>query len=269
VRFQYTADAIEAAAPGFVNVLGGPDRYLTVCAFVDTDVQIDDHNNHVTTTFFRSGAIATPVQADAHPGNVCDLLPLRYNGSTMEIFTINPGSNTTQRSFIRLTNRSATDGFVSLEGIKDSGDRGDSQVRIWVPAGQSEQVNASELESGTFSGLTAYGAWGAAGDGVKWRAVVTAEFPGLVATSLVNSALPRVLSNITDSDTRGEQIARDFDEGTWGSEPGERPSDFIQEFEPDFRGNGESTEEPGGPNGEDGPSGGTSGAEGNPGLGAP
>ena len=100
----------------------------------------------------------------------------------------------------------------------------------------------------------------------KWRAVVTAEFPGLVATSLVNSALPRVLSNITDSDTRGEQIERDFAEGSWGSDPGARPSDMVQEFEPDFRGDGNFDGEPGGPDAEDGPAGGTTGAEGNPGL---
>ncbi|HWS76870.1 MAG TPA: hypothetical protein VN205_00680, partial [Thermomonas sp.] len=157
---------------------------------------------------------------------------------------------------------SATAGFVSLEGIDNAGVRGASQVRVWVEAGASVQLDAADLENGTNGAL---GAWGAPSNG-KWRAVVTAEFPGLVATSLVNSALPRVLTNITDSDTRGEQIGRDFNEGTWGNEVGERPSDFVQEFEPDFHGNGEETEEPGGPNGSDGPSGGTSGADGNPGL---
>ena len=123
-------------------------------------------------------------------------------------------------------------------------------------------------------GNGAFGGWGPAADlngaadgkANKWRAVVTAEFPGLVATSLVNSALPRVLSNVTDSDTRGEQIERDWAEGTWGSEVGTRPADFVQEFEPDFHGNGEFTEEPGGPDAEDGPAGGQSGADGNPGL---
>jgi hypothetical protein len=260
VQFSYTA-----AQANLPLTTGASTTNLTVCAFQDTDVVIDDHINQVSTTFFRLNAIETPTFADAS----CKLLPLRYNGSTMEIFTINPGNNTTQRSFIRLTNRSQTAGYVSLEGVKDDGSRGDSQVRIWVGAGESVQVNASELESGAFDGLTAYGAWGEAGDGVKWRAVVTAEFPGLVATSLVNSALPRVLSNITDSDTRGEQHGRDWQEGTFASEPGERSSDFTQEWAPDFRGNGEETEEPGGPNGEDGPSGGTTGAEGNPGLGNP
>ena len=279
VTFIYSAQEIENAQAGFINT-GGASRALTVCGYVDSDTIIDDHNNAVTTTFYRYGMYpangsAPGDSSDAYPTNgysntvgsrtiggaTCNLLPLRYNGSTMEIFTINPGSNDTQRSFVRLTNRSATDGYVSLEGIDNNGDRGASQVRVWVPAGASVQLDAKDLEDGTNG---AVGAWGT-GAG-KWRAVVTAEFPGLVATSLVNSALPRVLSNITDSDTRGEQYDRDYNEGTFASDPGERPSDFIQEVTPDFHGNGDYTGEPGGPNADDGPAGGQTTPDGNPGL---
>lgn len=284
VTFIYNAD--QAGMINGPNATGTGSQNLTVCGFVDEDIIIDDHNNHVTTTFYRVGMypanssspndasdnyptsgystlVGSKVYGDPNDqGNHCDLLPLRYNGSTMEIFTINPGDNTTQRSFIRLTNRSATDGYVSLEGIDNAGVRGASQVRVWVEAGDSVQLDAADLENGTNG---AVGAWGAPTSG-KWRAIVTAEFPGLVATSLVNSALPRVLSNITDSDTRGEQIDRDFAEGTWGSEVGQRPSDFVQEFEPDFRGNGDFTGEPGGPDDNDGPAGGTTDECGNPGM---
>jgi len=285
VTFLYDADEA-GMITDLVNHTGTGSKSLTVCGFVDSDTIIDDHNNHVTTTFYRVGMYpansnfagdplaaqptdstvgnitGSKVYSDPGPDGHCDLLPLRYNGSTMEIFTINPGSNTTQRSFIRLTNRSATDGFVSLEGIDNAGVRGASQVRVWVPAGASMQLDAADLENGTNG---AVGAWGAPTNG-KWRAIVTAEFPGLVATSLVNSALPRVLSNITDSDTRGEQIDRDFAEGTWGSEVGQRPSDFVQEVEPDFRGNGDFHGEPGGPDADDGPAGGTTDECGNPGM---
>lgn len=280
VTFIYNADEIESAASGFINV-GGASRNLTVCGYVDTDTIIDDHNNQVSTTFYRVGMYpangsAPGDTATAYPtsgyssgvgsktmaGESCMLLPLRYNGSTMEIFTINPGSNTTQRSFVRLTNRSATDGYVSLEGIDNAGVRGASQVRVWVPAGASVQLDAKDLEDGTNG---AVGAWGAPTSG-KWRAVVTAEFPGLVASSLVNTSGDRTLQNITDSDTRGEQIERDWAEGSWGSTPGERPADFVQEFEPDFHGNGGYTGEPGGPDADDGPAGGQTEADGNPGL---
>ena len=284
VTFIYNAQEIEAAQAGFINV-GGVNRDLTVCGYVDTDTIIDDHNNAVTTEFFRVGMFpangnAPGDTATAYPtsgytgvagsrtlaGASCALLPLRYNGSTMEIFTINPGFNTSQRSFIRLTNRSATDGYVSLEGIDNNGDRGTSQVRVWVEAGASVQLDALDLENGTNG---AVGAWGniVSGDGRgKWRAVVTAEFPGLVATSLVNASGDRTLQNITDSDTRGEQYDRDFNEGTFASEVGERPSDFVQEVTPDFHGNGSENGEPGGPNGSDGPTGGQSAPDGNPGL---
>ena len=259
VTFQYTA-----AAAGISTGIGPFTQRLTVCAFQDTNIVIDDHPNHVQTLFVRGNAIPTPLFGDVHLGNsqsTCDLLPLRYNGSTMEIFTINPGSNTTQRSFVRLTNRGGTDGYVSLEGIDNAGDRGASQVRVWVPAGASVQLDAKDLEDGTNGAI---GAWGT-GTG-KWRAVVTAEFPGLVATSLVNATGNNTLQNITDSDTRGEQYGRDYDEGTFASEPGERPSDFVQEVTPDFHGNGQEDGEPGGPNGSDGPTGGQTTPDGNPGL---
>ena len=282
VTFIYNAD--QAGLISGPNATGTGTKALTVCAFVDSNTIIDDHNNQVTTTFYRAGMYPANVispndvttgwptsgysgsGSKLYAGASCKLLPLRYNGSTMEIFTINPGSNTSQRSFIRLTNRSSTDGYVSLQGIRDDGEPGASQVRIWIPAGQSIQVNASELESGDFDGLTASGAWGEAGAGMKWRAVVTAEFPGLVATSLMNSANARVVTNVTDSDTRGEQLYRDWQEGTFGSSVGDRHSDFNQEFSPDFRGNGSYTDEPGGPDLDDGPAGGTTDENGNPGL---
>jgi hypothetical protein len=279
VTFNYSAQEIEDAAAGFIDA-GGASRNLTVCGYVDTDTIIDDHNNAVSTTFYRVGMFpangnapgdtATAWPTSGYTGTVgsrvladasCMLLPLRYNGSTMEIFTINPGSNTEQRSFVRLTNRGATGGYVSLEGIDNNGDRGASQVRVWVDAGASVQLDAADLENGTNG---AVGAWGT-GAG-KWRAVVTAEFPGLVATSLVNTSGTRTLSNITDSDTRGEQYDRDFNEGTFASEVGERPSDFVQEVTPDFHGNGDYTGEPGGPDANDGPAGGQTTPDGNPGL---
>ena len=258
VYFDYTG-----AQAGLSTSTGVSTRLLTVCGFVDSDTVIDDHNNVVTTSFTRVGnAVPTPIFNDPS----CTLLPLRYNGSTMEIFTINPGSNDTQRSFIRLTNRSATDGHVSLVGINNLGAEGASQVRVFVPAGASVQMDAADLENGTNGAI---GAWGAmATGGGKWRAIVTAEFPGLVATSLVNSALPRVLTNITDSDTRGEQYWRDYEEGAFANAVGERPSDFAQETTPDFRGNGNSDGQPGGPNGNDGPAGGTTNPCGNPGYGS-
>ena len=75
-------DALTAAQAGLNLATGSFVNRLTVCAFAGTDRTIDDHINQVTTTFFRPNAIATPTFADP----ACKLLPLRYNGSTMEIF---------------------------------------------------------------------------------------------------------------------------------------------------------------------------------------
>ena len=282
VTFLYDADE--------AGIVGEDGASLTVCGFVDSNVIIDDHNNHVTTTFYRvgmypantnfSGDPTAAQPTDSTTGNVtgskiysdpgleghCDLLPLRYNGSTMEIFTINSGDNTSQLSLLRLTNRSATDGYVRLEGIDDTGKTAADQVSIWMKAGASVFINAAQLEGfgGTAPIAGQTGQWG---DGTgKWRAVVTAEFPGLVATSLVRSQVNNVLSSITDSDTRGEQYMRDGVEGTLASMPGLRPSDLPQESTPDFQGNGAYDEVPGGPDANDGPAGGKTEADPNPGL---
>lgn len=262
VYFDYTGAQVQTAFGGFTGNQTASVS-ATVCAFADTDVLINDQNIRVTTTFTRADIVGG---AQTFDGATCNLLPLRYNGSTMEIFTINPADNDRQRSFIRLTNRSTTPGYVRLEGIDDNGvNAPGGQVSVMLAPGQSIQMTATELENGGGAGQV--GAWGN-GTG-KWRAVVTAEFPGLVASSYVRNTIGDILANITDADTRGEQITNDFAEGTFGSEPGQRASDMDQEFSPDYRGNNSSSSIPGGPNGGgagEGPRGGTTAECGNPGL---
>ena len=268
VTFIYTAAAVvTAGVSGFLNTTTSTTTTrLTVCAFQDTDIVIDDRDNHVSTSFFRSNNVtATPAFNDKHPDNVCDLLPLRYNGSTMEVFYINPGGNPNQESFIRLTNRSAprgpnddpaderNGGWVRLEGIDDKGVKAPSQASVWVPAGGSVQVKASELQDGSTKVI---GGWGAPTGG-KWRAVVTAEFPGLVVASFVRNSGGEVLTDVTDTDTRGEQYSRDWQEGNAANTVDERPSDYYQETTPDFHGDGESDGPLGGPDGGTAPSGGS------------
>ena len=260
VQFAYTGATL-AGIYGAGATAEGFTANMTVCGFVNTDTVINDQNISVATTFTRADIVGGP---QTFAGETCTLMPLRYNGSTMEIFTINPADNDRQRSFIRLTNRSATPGWVRLEGIDDNGVAAPGgQVSVFLGANQSVQLTAAELENGGGPGQQA-GAWGN-GAG-KWRAVVTAEFPGLVASSYVRNTIGDILSNITDADTRGEQYGNDYAEGTFASTPGERPSDFSQETTPDFRGNNSASSIPGGPNGSDGPAGGTTAECGNPGI---
>ena len=254
VFFDYDADD--------AGLVGEDGVSLTVCGFVDTDTLINDQPIHVTTTFSRY-----PHADQVFDGAACNLLPLRYNGSTMEVFTINAASNAaTQRSLLRLTNRSQTAGWVRLQGIDDGGHEAAQQVSFYLEAGASLWVNSTQLENGG-GPASQTGAWGAPSTGDKWRAVVTAEFPGLVASSFIRSVQNNVLSNITDSDTRGEQYMRDGIEGTLASLPGTRPSDVAQESTPDFRGNNQENGNPGGPNGTNGTgTGGTTNECGNPGM---
>lgn len=256
VVFNYNV----ADIPGLALNSDAASANLTVCGYVDTDTVINDQEIDVATTLFRANMLGGSVTFGGN--RQCKLLPLRYNGSTMEAFMLNPGSNTNQQTFLRITNRSKTDGWVRLEGIDDAGAAAPGgQVSVWVPAGASVQIDSGELENGSDKSS---GAWG---DGTgRWRTVATAEFPGMVIQSYVRTTTNQFLSNITDSDTRGEQYNRDWAEGTFASEVGERPADFRQEFTPDFRGNNSSTSIPGGPNNGANPSGGTTDECNNPGV---
>lgn len=237
--------------------IGGVDGQksisVKVCGYVNTDLVIDDTLITHTTNYLFRGDLAI---SQGNAIKTCDVLPLRNNGSTMEIFYINPGSNVGQESFIRLTNRSAPrdvvkgglngrseGGWVRLEGIDDGGNKAATQASVFVPAGGSVQVSSKELENGTGKVV---GGWGK-GAG-KWRAVVTAEFPGLVAASFVRNVTGQIVTNVTDSDTRGEQAFRDTEEGKVFNKPGSRPSDYFQETTPDFHGDGEADGPLGGPN---------------------
>lgn len=268
---------------GIGGIDGQTSITVKVCGYVDTDLVIDDTSITHTTNWLDRGGLAV---SQGNLAKTCDFPDLRKNGSTMEIFYINPGGNPNQQSFIRLTNRSAPrddfynpngstgqergGGWVRLEGIDDKGVKAPTQASVWVPAGGSVQIRADELENGS---AKVVGGWGAPTGG-KWRAVVTAEFPGLVAASFVRNTGGEVLTDVTDTDTRGEQYGRDWTEGTVANFPGERPSDMYQETTPDFHGDGETDGPLGGPNDGSEPTGGSTdpnvwNAEGNPGLGIP
>ena len=73
----------------------------------------------------------------------------------------------TRRSLLRLVNWSAEDVTVTIAGRDDLGQRGASDVRLVVAAGQTRTIDAAQLESGG-DGLS-----GALGDGSgSWRLVV-------------------------------------------------------------------------------------------------
>ena len=94
----------------------------------------------------------------------------------------NPGRNTNQASWLRLVNPNEHPAEVTITGIDDRGTSGENAVRITLAAGSSRSVSAQDLESG--AGLT--DGWGLGTGTGKWRLVVAANRPILVASLLAS-----------------------------------------------------------------------------------
>jgi len=202
ITFAYTGADL-GPAPGALAGPGGSDGpfSMTVCFEVAgaNTTTIDASTVTQATTLTRSGTdFATPS---------CNLLPLAFNGSVVKVFTFNPAGNTTQESFARVTNWGNTGGLVTVEGWDDTGAAAPGgNVTFNLAAGETLQLNSGNLENG---GTTPSGKvlTGALGNGAgKWRLVVTGEFDGLHVTSLNRNNTTGTLTNITDSDNRGEQV---------------------------------------------------------------
>jgi hypothetical protein len=179
---------------------------LALCAQVpagNTTV-IDASSVSARTTFNRTGV--PPVTSA-----VCGLLPLQYNGSVVRVYNVNPAGNSTAQSFVRVINQSTTPGRVTIVGIDDEGvQRG--PISFVLDGQKSMQINSNDLEAGN----AAKGFVGSLGDGAgKWRLFVTGEFSGMVVQSLNRNATDGTVTNLTDADTRGEQVLNDlFESGS-------------------------------------------------------
>ena len=187
VTFEYTGADVAIAGTGFA---------MNLCAQVNAgnEVVIDDSNVSVVTTFSRGAVEAS--------GAACNLLPLRYNGSVVEVYHVNPAGNTTAQSFVRVINPSDQGGTVTLVGTDDAGNES-APISFFLGANESKQINSEDLEHGNAAkGFT--GAWG---DGTgKWRAMVTGEFAGMRVQGLNRNATDGTVTNLTDADGRGEQV---------------------------------------------------------------
>lgn len=142
-----------------------------------------------TTTNFPT----TPIQLDP--------LPLRYNGSVIDLFNVNPASNTTQESLLRYTNNSTLPYKVTLTGSDDTGTAAAGTLVFELAAGASISLTSKEVESGTPGsrneslGYSFTGGGFGAGTG-KWKIVATAEGQALVASGLNRSATTGVISEL-------------------------------------------------------------------------
>ncbi len=130
-------------------------------------------------------------------GTAQPLASLAYNAPVVHVYTFNPAGNTTQQSFLRVSNTGTSGGLVTIQGVDDAGNPGASAVTFTLGAGQSVQLPSSCLESGTScpTGLAVTGALGT-GTG-KWRLTVFSYFPDLVVTSLNRNNNTGTVTNLT------------------------------------------------------------------------
>ena len=88
------------------------------------------------------------------------------------MWIFNPASNTNQRSSLRLVNDSDSQGSVTITGIDDGGNAGDSAVTFNIMANSAMTITSVDLESGNAD----LGLVGALGDGQgKWRLAIESD----------------------------------------------------------------------------------------------
>ena len=188
LTISYTAGQVPHVAFGFAGLpfFSVPTNNL---------IPIDATPVVQQTTYTRNGITDTLPPA-------CNLLPLQYNGPVVHVYTFNPAGNTTQQSFLRISDTGPASGPVFITGIDDAGNPGVGPVSFNLGAGQSIQLTSSDLQNGNAAkGLT--GALGTPNG--KWRLTVTSYFPNLVVTSLNRNNTSGTVSNLTNYDVNGKQ----------------------------------------------------------------
>ena len=121
-----------------------------------------------------------------------DLAPRVENNRTIAI--LNPGSNRSQASRLRLVNRGEENAEVTVRGVDDRGRSPGAEVLFTLAPNAAHTVTAADIESGA-------DAEGALGDGTgKWRLVVESPHP-VYAMSLLESPTGH-LTNLSSGPVR-------------------------------------------------------------------
>ena len=91
---------------------------------------------------------------------------------TQNLNFVPPASNNLQEGFVRLQNNNSDAVTVTVTGIDDAGNTGDSNITLTIPARASIHFNSSDIENGNIS----KGLIGAFGDGDgNWRLQITTQ----------------------------------------------------------------------------------------------
>ena len=181
-----------------LNTNAGVALFTSTGGMATLCVTVDGETEATAQQFTVQNGINGVLEADA-----CPVAPIAFNGSVVQVYTFNPAGNTTQESFLRVSNWGSTGGKVTIVGYDDAGTKAPQAVTFDLDPKASQQLNSGDLENGN----AAKGLTGAFGDGEgKWRLVVTGEFDGMIVSSLNRNNNSGTLTNITDADNRGEQL---------------------------------------------------------------
>lgn len=122
--------------------------------------------------------------SDGFVTNLSRVAP-RSTWLTEEAWFFNPGSNTSQRSFLRLVNRSSETADIEISGIDDKGNAAPGgTVELSIAPNAAREITAADLEDGN----AAAGLVGALGNGAgKWRLTVASD-QDVVVMSLLETA---------------------------------------------------------------------------------
>ena len=91
------------------------------------------------------------------------------SGDDRLVYFVNRASEPSQQTFLRIVNREATSGTVTISAIDDGGNAGASDITLSLAANDSQQMTSQDLENGN----TSKGLVGAFGDGEgNWRITV-------------------------------------------------------------------------------------------------
>lgn len=125
-----------------------------------------------------------------------------YNGSSVDVMHVNPGSNANQVSYIRISNPTSTTGLVTITGVCDNGIAGVQPATLMLNGGQSVQLTAAQIEDGGAGGITAGQGIGRPGTCTgKWRLNVTGEFSPMYVQNFLKNRLGsgEVNTNVNDN----------------------------------------------------------------------
>ncbi len=147
----------------------------------------------IDATSIATTAVETRVATGKTNSGSGNGMAMAYNGPVAVVYTFNPAGNTSQQSFLRISNTGGTSGLVTITGKDDSGAAAAGTISMNLASGKSVQLTSTDLQSGN----AAKGLTGALGVGTgKWILTVTGQISGMEVTNLNRNNTSGTVSNL-------------------------------------------------------------------------